>query len=352
MSVASHPPQPPRPTQGRAPGSAATPADGRLVSLVVAVFYEEECIDEFVDQVTAVLDGLGTPWELVFVDDGSTDRTVEKIVERIERDPRVRLIELSRNHGKAFALTAGLAHARGSHVVCMDPDLQDPPEYIQRFTAKLDEGWDLVFGVRHEKQDSFLNRLFSRVFWFTLRRLTGLDLPVGLSTMRSMNRDFVDRFLEYGETNRFLEGMLMDVGLRRTQIDVPHRPRFAGKTKFNMRRKMKLAFDAICDFSDLPLRVASRVGVALTAIGLLSVVVVVVLRLFVMEFQLGWPSLFCLIVVGFGLNLFFLGVLGRYVGGIYREVKRRPIYSVRCRHNVAHETTGTRAENVHAGVSR
>ncbi len=306
----------------------------RRVSVVVAVYYEQECIDEFITQASAELDKAAYDWEIVFVDDGSTDRTVEMIVAAIGKQPRLRLVELAYNHGKAFALTAGIRHASGTHIVCMDPDLQDPIEYIPRFVDELDKGFDLVFGVREEKRDTILNVIFSKIFWFVLRRLTRLDLPVGLATMRSFNRGFADQYLSYPESNRFLEGLFMHVGMRRTQIDVPHRDRFAGKTKFNLRRKMALAFDAICDFSDIPLRLATRAGLVLTLIGIVAVIGVVVARTFVMEFEVGWPSLFSILTVGFGVNLFFLGVIGKYVGNTYREVKRRPLYAVRALHNV------------------
>jgi dolichol-phosphate mannosyltransferase len=300
-----------------------------FLSLVVAVFYEEDCIKEFMRRTSTVLSELGETWEIVFVDDGSTDQTTALIKEAAALEPRIKLLELSYNHGKAYAVTAGISFARGERVLMMDPDLQDPPEEIPHFVAELGKGYDLVFGVRREKRDSLANVLMSKTFWWTLNRMSGLELPVGLSTMRIFNRRFADQLMRYGEQKRFLEGLFMHAGMKRGLLLVEHRERFAGVTKFNFRRKMNLAFDAILDYSELPLKLATRVGLLLTAAAIGSAVVLVVLRLFVIEFQMGWPSLMTMMLFCVGVQLIFMGLIGSYVGRIYREVKRRPLFSVK-----------------------
>ena len=309
-----------------------SPADRDfLLSLVVPVYFEEECVEQFIAESTAELAKHGLNYEIVFVDDGSQDRTVELIKQAIQSNDRIRLVEFSYNHGKESAVTAGFTYAQGDYLLYMDPDLQDPPDEIINFVNKIQEGdgYDLVFGVRKAKRDSLLNVLFSRMFWFILERFTGLDLPRRLAVMRICSRRFANEFLRYGEANRFIEGLFMTVGMKRTQILVSQRERFAGVSKFNFRRKMQLAFKAIFDYSDLPLRMATRFGIVLLAVGVFLASLLVFLRLFVMDFDVGWPSLVVILITGFGIQIFFFGIIGIYVGKIYREVKRRPLFSVR-----------------------
>lgn len=302
-----------------------------LLSLVVPVYFEEECIEQFIAEATAELEKHRLRYEIVFVDDGSGDRTVELIKRAIASNRRIRLVEFSYNHGKEAAVTAGFTYAQGDYLLYMDPDLQDPPDEIINFVNKIQEGdgYDLVFGVRKEKRDSYLNVLMSKIFWFVLERFTGLDLPRPLAVMRICSRRFADEFLRYGEANRFIEGLFMTVGMNRTHITISQRERFAGVSKFHFRRKMQLAMKAIFDFSDLPLRMATRFGIALLGLAMMLAVLLVVLRLFVIDFQLGWPSLVVIMITGFGIQLFFFGIIGVYVGNIYRETKRRPLFSVR-----------------------
>jgi dolichol-phosphate mannosyltransferase len=211
----------------------------------------------------------------------------------------------------------------------MDPDLQDPPDEIPRFVEKIQEGYDLVFGIRKEKIDSLLNKFFSAIFWGTLNKFTGLEIPKGLAVMRIFSRRFADQFLLYSEQNRFIEGIFIHIGMNRTEIEVSQRKRFAGKSKFNFRRKMRLAFDAIFDFSELPLKLAVNLGVSLSLLGVLSFLGIAFTKLFLFNFSAGWPSLFSAIVLSLGLQLFFLGIAAIYIGKIYKESKGRPLYSIK-----------------------
>lgn len=298
------------------------------LSLVVPVYFEQECIARFIAECRAVLDPMAIDYEFVFCDDGSTDRTVEIIREHAADDARIKLIELSYNHGKQAAVSAGIAHASGELLLYMDPDLQDPPEEIPRFLAEIAKGYDLVFGIRREKKDRWLNRAFSAVFWFTLERFTGLRIPRGLAVMRIFNRRFADRFLLYAEQNRFIEGIFMHIGMRRGVLEIAQRERFAGVSKFNFSRKMRLAFDAILDFSELPLTLAVKLGVAISALAFGAMLAIAAIKLTLIDFQAGWPSLLSLLLLGFGLQLTFLGIVALYVGRIYRETKRRPQFSI------------------------
>ncbi|WP_035845235.1 glycosyltransferase family 2 protein [Crocinitomix catalasitica] len=300
-----------------------------LLSLVVPVYYEEECVLEFIAQTTAVLHEMDVRYEIVFIDDGSTDQTVNLIKGKIIENPNIKLIEFSYNHGKQAAVSAGIRYAKGDYLIYMDPDLQDPPHEIPRFVEEIEKGYDLVFGVRKEKKDSFINKLYSKVFWGTLEKFTGLNLPRGLAVMRIFNRKFADIFNQYPESNRFIEGIFMHIGLKQTNIEVEQQERFAGKTKFNFKKKMQLAVNAIIDYSNLPLKITMRVGIFITLLGLLSLLSIFIVKFFFIDFQTGWASLASIMIFGFGLQTFFLGIVARYIGSIYKEVKRRPHYSIK-----------------------
>ena len=216
----------------------------------------------------------------------------------------------------------------------MDPDLQDPPVEIPRFLEEIEKGYDLVWGIRKEKIDSFINKQFSKIFWGTLNKFTGLNIPKGIAVMRMFNREFADEFIKYNETNRFIEGIFIDISKNWTTIEIGQRERFAGTSKFNFKKKMQLAFDAIFDFSELPLKMTVRFGMLLVIIGIIGLFVLLISKLFFIEFQAGWPSIIASIVVVFGLQLFFLGIVSLYIGRIYKEVKRRPLYSVKDKINL------------------
>jgi dolichol-phosphate mannosyltransferase len=307
----------------------------KKLSLVVPVYFEEDCIEQYLKETLPVLQTLPVEWEIVFIDDGSRDRTVELIKAHAAKEHRIKLVEFSYNQGKQAAVSAGIAHAQGDYLLYMDPDLQDPPDEIPLFLAKIEEGYDLVFGIRKEKMDSALNKLYSRIFWGTLNKFTGLDIPKGLAVMRIFNRKFANQFLKYKEQNRFIEGIFIHIGLKRTSIEVSQRQRFAGVSKFNFRRKMELAFDAIFDFSELPLKLAVKLGLSLTVLGFVALFIIMFLKWFVIDFQMGWPSLFSAIVISLGLQLFFIGIAAVYIGKIYKEAKQRPLFSIKETTNIS-----------------
>ncbi|CAM4445581.1 glycosyltransferase family 2 protein [Flavobacterium terrigena] len=306
----------------------------KLLSLVVPVYYEQEVILQFLSETKTVLDQLDIDYEYVFVDDGSKDKTVEIISEQAKSNPKIKLVVFSYNHGKAAAVTAAIANAKGDYLLYMDPDLQDPPIEIPRFLEEIEKGYDLVWGIRSEKKDTFLNTLFSKIFWGSLNKFTGLDIPKGIAVMRIFNRSFADEFLKYNEANRFIEGIFINISKNWKTIEISQRERFAGKTKFNFRKKMQLAFDAIFDFSELPLKMAVRIGVVISILGFIALFVLLFLKFFIIDFESGWPSIIASIITGFGLQLFFLGIVSLYVGRIYKEVKRRPNYSIRNKINI------------------
>ena len=301
----------------------------KKLSLVVPVYFEEDVILQFLKETQAILDTLPYHYEYVFVDDGSKDNTVKLIKEQALKHKNIKLVVLSYNHGKSAAVTAAIANASGDYLLYMDPDLQDPPAEIPRFIKEIEKGYDLVWGIRKEKKDKFINKIYSKIFWGTLNKFTGLNLPKGIAVMRMFNRDFADTFIKYNEANRFIEGIFMHIAKKWTTIEIAQRERFAGKSKFNFKRKINLAFDAIFDFSELPLKMAVKMGVFFIFSGFISLITLIVLKFFFIEFQSGWPSIITLIIIVFGVLLFFLGIVSLYIGRIYKEVKRRPLYSVK-----------------------
>lgn len=306
----------------------------KKLSLVVPVYYEQEVILQFLKETKEELEKLSIDYEYVFVDDGSKDKTVEIIKEQAKLDDRIKLIVFSYNHGKASAVSAAIANATGDYLLYMDPDLQDPPIEISRFLNEIEKGYDLVWGVRKEKMDSFINKLFSKIFWGTLNKFTGLNIPKGVAVMRMFNREFADEFLKYNETNRFIEGIFIDISKKWTTIEIGQRERFAGTSKFNFKRKMQLAFDAIFDFSELPLKMTVKFGMLLIGLGVLGLIVLFISKIFFIDFQAGWPSIIASIITVFGLQLFFMGIISIYIGRIYKEVKRRPLYSIKDKVNL------------------
>ncbi|WP_082886627.1 glycosyltransferase family 2 protein [Flavisolibacter tropicus] len=275
-----------------------------ILSLVVPVYYEEDCILQFLKETSEVLNQQDIEYEYIFVDDGSKDKTVDIIKAEAQKNARIKLVELSYNHGKKGAVTAGINYATGDYLLYMDPDLQDPPLEIPNFLQEIRRGYDVVYGIRKEKVDTFVNKIYSTIFWGTLRKFTGLDIPKGLAVMRIFNRRFADTFLQYKEQNRFIEGLFFHIGLNRSTLHIEQRERFAGKTKYNFKKKMQLAFDAIFDFSEIPLKMAVRFGTLLILLGLLAVIVLVFSKIFIVDFQAGWPSLITAIMLGTGLQLF------------------------------------------------
>ncbi|WP_299460652.1 glycosyltransferase family 2 protein [uncultured Gimesia sp.] len=298
------------------------------LSLVIPLYDEEECISEFIRQVRSSIDLLPFSYEIIFVDDGSQDRTVEIVIDFCKSDPRIALIQLTRNYGKEAALTAGITHASGAFILMMDPDLQDPPERIVDFYNKIREGYDLVFSTRIEKSDSLIRKLTSKIFWSTLNTVTGLNIPPNLGAMRIFSQAFAQEFLRYPERVRFIEGLFMSIGMRRTTIEIENRPRFAGVSKFTLKRRIKLATNAMLAFSDLPLRFTMSLGLAGVLASIFFGLIIVFRKAIFGIGLLGWTSTVTIIIFFGSLQLFVLGLIGNYIGRIYTEIKARPVYSI------------------------
>ncbi|MBS0321479.1 MAG: glycosyltransferase family 2 protein [Proteobacteria bacterium] len=311
----------------------ASPAP--TLSLVVPVYNEAAGLDAFVARTRAVLDGLGLPWEIVFVDDGSRDVSVVTLLAARERDARLKVVELSRNFGKEVALAAGLDHADGEAVIPIDADLQHPPELIPELVAAWRAGSDMVIAVRRNaRQEGWARRSASRLFDRLFRRVASVDLPVGAGDFRLLSAPVVRALRKLPERARFMKGLYAWVGFRYTTVPYAVEPRAGGTSGHDGGRLWRLALDGITAFSAVPLKAASVIGFLIALVALLYGAYLVVKTLVLGIDVPGYASTITLVLFLGGLQLIGLGVLGEYVARIYDEVKGRPLYVVRARHGV------------------
>lgn len=299
-------------------------------SLVVPIYNEEPVFDELCRRLTELMAKLDGPSEVVFVDDGSRDNSAALLVAANEADARFKVVLLSRNFGHQMAVTAGLDHASGEAIVIMDADLQDPPELVLEFAKRWRQGYEVVYGVREDrKSDTFFKRTSANLFYRLLRRMTDVDIPRDVGDFRLVDRKVLDVVRGMPERSRFLRGMFTWVGFR--QIGVPYtRPeRFAGETKYTMRKMVNFAADGMINFSSVPLRLALNVGFLAVAMSILGVAGILVAKVIGAFSVPGWTSIAVAVLLLGGVQLFTLGVMGEYIGRIYDEVKMRPLYLVR-----------------------
>jgi glycosyltransferase involved in cell wall biosynthesis len=302
------------------------------LSVVVPMLNEEGNLDALYTRLCASL--AGEAFELVFVDDGSTDQTPAMLAALAERDPRVKVLELSRNFGHQPALSAGLDHARGQAVVMLDADLQDPPELIPTLLTKWREGVEVVYAVRENRVgESRAKLLTADLFYRVIQAMAQLELPRNAGDFRLLDRRALDALLSMRERNRYLRGMTVWVGYTQAAVPYEREARATGNTKFTPGRMLRFSLDAIASFSHVPLQIATLVGVALATVALALVPLTVVARLSGL-YQRGVPTLLAVILLLGGFQLMTLGVIGEYIGRIYDEVKQRPLYLVRRTHNL------------------
>jgi glycosyltransferase involved in cell wall biosynthesis len=302
-----------------------------LLSVVIPCLNEQEGLRETHRRLSAVLEQASVNFEVVYVDDGSTDSTPDVLRELQLHDPKIRAIRLSRNFGHQIAITAGLEHASGDAVVIIDADLQDPPEVILEFLAKWADGYDVVYGVRIQREGETTFKIWSaKVFYRLIGHLSDTQIPLDTGDFRLMDRRVVDTLLSMPERDRFVRGMVSWLGF--SQIGMPYRraPRVAGVTKFSLFRMIRFALDGIFSFSILPLRLATWTGFAASALALFGIAVILLERFLDMPGLVkGWSSAVVAQLFIGGVQLICLGIIGEYVGRIYGESKRRPLYIIR-----------------------
>ncbi len=323
------------------------PRSPELVSVVAPVYNEEGTIGEFHARVCAALDGL--PFELVLVDDGSSDGSPLMLETLAASDPRVRVIHLSRNFGHQTALTAGLDHASGDAVVMLDADLQDPPELITTMLEHWRAGCDVVYAVREQRLgESRFKLTTARWFYRLFDKLAQVPLEHNSGDFRLLDRRALDALLSMRERNRFLRGMTVWVGYTQAAVPYQRDSRYAGETKYTLSKMLKFSLDAISSFSHRPLQLATLVGFLISTLAFVAIPIVVVLRI-LGSYLPGFSALTIVVLLLGGIELIAIGIIGEYVGRIYDEVKGRPLYLVRARRNLTdpdarEPNSGQRAE--------
>jgi polyisoprenyl-phosphate glycosyltransferase len=302
---------------------------GPVFSIVAPVFNEEETIPHFYQRVVSVMEPLGEPFEIVLVNDGSRDGSSRVLAELHQSDPRVRIVEFSRNFGHQIAISAGLDYARGQCVVIIDSDLQDPPEVIPQMIERWKAGAEVVYAQRTKRVGETRFKLVTAsLFYRLITRLTAVDIPRDTGDFRLLDRSVVDTLVTMREHHRFMRGLSAWVGFRQEAVQYDRRERFAGTTKYPFHKMLRFSVDAITSFSHVPLQLATTFGFVLAGISLLGIVIAVVLRI-MHGAIVGQATTLILVLFMGGIQLIFLGVIGEYLGRIYDEVRARPLYIVR-----------------------
>ena len=301
-----------------------------IYSIVAPIYNELENIPELYRRVKEVMDVLDEPWELIVVDDGSTDGSTEAICSLAREDERVRPVIFARNFGHQIAITAGWDYARGDAVVIIDADLQDPPEVIHEMAKKWKEGYEVVYAVRSEREGESLFKIWTAsLFYRLIYRITDVKIPLDTGDFRLMDRKVVNVLKQMRERHRFPRGMSAWVGFKQIGVDYKRAARLAGETKYPFRKMFRLALNAITSFSYFPLQVATFFGFASAGVAIVAIPVVVALRLAGSHFFEGQTTTLISVLFLGGVQLISLGILGEYVGRLYDEAKGRPLYIVR-----------------------
>jgi dolichol-phosphate mannosyltransferase len=308
--------------------------DRPTLSLVLPVFNEEPVIPELLRRLDEFLGAVGVSWEVVFVNDGSRDRSFDLLKEACLREPRYKLISFARNFGHQLAITAGVDYAEGEAVVVMDADLQDPPSVVSEMLARWREGYDVVYGVREKREnEGIFKRWTAALFYRILRFSAGVPIPVDTGDFRLMSRRVVLTLRSLREVNRFVRGMVAWIGFRQTAVYYVRQGRFAGETHYPLRKMLRFALDGITSFSTLPLRLSMFCGLLSGVVGIAAALWAIYSWLYRKNVVQGWTTLVILVSLASSMQFFLIGILGEYVGRIYEEVKQRPLYVVADRIN-------------------
>ncbi|MBN1145864.1 MAG: glycosyltransferase family 2 protein [Anaerolineales bacterium] len=299
-------------------------------SIIAPNFNEIETVPLFYQRVRDTMDALGEPWELVYVDDGSTDGSTELIRDLGRQDARVRPVIFARNFGHQIAVTAGLDYARGQAIVIMDSDLQDPPEVIPDMIAKWRQGYEVIYAQRSEREGESWFKLFTAsLFYRLIYRITDVDIPLDTGDFRLLDRKVVNVLNQMRERHRFLRGMSVWVGFRQAGVQYRRAARLAGETKYPLKKMVKFASDAITGFSYFPLQLAMYLGFISASVSILVIPIVIIMRLAGSQAFFGQASTLIAVLFLGGVQLICLGILGEYIGRLYDEAKGRPLYIVR-----------------------
>lgn len=298
-------------------------------TIIAPIYNEIENIPELYPRVRDVMDQTGESWELIMVDDGSTDGSIDIIHKLAENDERVRPIIFARNFGHQIAVTAGIDYSRGDAVIIIDADLQDPPEVILDLIEQWRAGFDVVYAVREERTgESWFKKATASLFYRLIYRITDVDIPLDTGDFRLMDKKVVTVMSQMREKHRFLRGMSAWVGFKQTGVKYKRKPRYAGVTKYPLSKMIKLALNAVTSFSYFPLQLATHLGFIAAGLSVLAIPIVAILRLTTDTALLGQATTLIIVLFLGGVQLISLGIIGEYIGRIYDEAKDRPLYIV------------------------
>ena len=300
------------------------------LSIVVPLYNEEANIDYLLERLISALNKLNSTYEIVCINDGSKDNTLKLLITHHQRNSVIKVINLSRNFGKEIALSAGIDYANGAAVIPIDADLQDPPELIEQLVIKWREGYDVVYGTRKSRSgESWLKRFTANSFYKTIGKMSPVPIPANTGDFRLLDRQVVEAIKKMPERTRFMKGLFAWVGYKQTSILFDREPRFGGKTTWNYWKLWNFALDGITSFSFFPLKIWSYMGVMISLISLLYAFYLIIRTLRFGIDVPGYASLMVAVLFFGGIQLITLGIIGEYLGRVYEEVKRRPLYFVR-----------------------
>lgn len=300
-----------------------------FISIVAPVYNEEEGIEKFLEEVMKVIKKIDKPYEIVFVNDGSKDKSLEKLKAMAAKNKNIKVLSFSRNFGHQIAITAGMDAANGDVVVTIDADLQDTPQLILKMLKKWQEGYEVVYAKRKKRKDTFFKKLTASMFYRTLNKLSEVDIPLDTGDYRLMDRKVIEAMKQVREHSRFIRGLTTWVGFKQTPVEFDRGERFAGETHYPLKKMLKLAMDGMLAFSYKPLKLATWLGFLSIVAGLIFAVYVIILKIVEpSHVTQGWPTLVILVLFMGGVQLFVLGAIGEYIGRIYTEEQNRPLYIV------------------------
>lgn len=308
---------------------ALSVSEGDFISVVVPVHNEQDVLGVFHARLSAVFDGLDLGFEVVYVDDGSTDDSLKLIETLRQVDPRVSIVSLSRNFGKEIAMSAGLDYARGKAVVIIDADLQDPPEVIPQLVSRWREGYDVVYAKRVEREgETYLKKVTAHVFYRIINKMSDVWVPEDTGDFRLLSRRAVDALKKCREQHRFMKGLFAWIGYAQIAVPYQRASRFSGQTKWNYWKLWNLAIEGITSFSISPLKMATYFGLTVAFFAFLLAVWVVIKTLLFGDVVRGYPTIMVTMLLLGGTQLMAIGILGEYLGRVFNETKRRPLYLV------------------------
>ena len=301
-----------------------------VYSIVIPVLNEEKVLNELYKRLTKVMTDIGESYEIIFINDGSTDNSLKIMKQLQTHDKRIKIIDFSRNFGHQIAITAGIDFTSGDAVITIDADLQDPPEVIPDLIKKWKEGYEVIYGIREKRKgENFFKKITALIFYRLINKMTMINMPPDSGDFRLIDKKVVNNLKNIRENNRYVRGLTYWIGFK--QIGVPYErdKRFAGKSKYPIKKLFKLAYDAIFSFSNFPLKIATYFGFIVSFLSFLYLIYALIIKLFTNSVIHGWTSLMISILFLGGVQLICLGIIGEYIARINDEVKKRPLYIIK-----------------------